>query len=89
MSILKQLLQLGDLGIQYCLKSKRAMEDRLHEIKSAMQQVNGQTYYQLYNQRDFKARQDMRNLIANTRLNRLETTFNDLVRRVYERPIHR
>lgn len=79
-SILKQLLQLGDLGIQYCLKSKRAMEDRLHEIKSAMQQVNGQTYYQLYNQRDFKARQDMRNLIANTRLNRLETTFNDLVR---------
>ncbi len=66
--ILEDLLSLGGLGIQYCIKSEKAYS-KLHEIHSDLALVNFQEFNTKYNQRDVSARQKMRELVesdANT-----------------------
>ena len=66
--ILEDLLSLGGLGIQYCIKSEKAYS-KLHEIHSDLALVNFQEFNTKYNQRDVYARQKMRELVesdANT-----------------------
>ena len=66
--ILEDLLSLGGLGIQYCIKSEKAYS-KLHKIHSDLALVNFQEFNTKYNQRDVSARQKMRELVesdANT-----------------------
>lgn len=78
--ILDRLLKLGDLGIQYCLKSKRAMEERVFEDLNGLEEVDIKDYSFKYNVRDTRARESMRQLIEDTSINKLEITFDDLLK---------
>lgn len=60
--ILEELLLLGGLGIQYCIKSEHAYT-RLHEISDGLLTVPYTEFNEKYNQRDITARQRMRELI--------------------------
>ena len=70
--ILEELLSLGGLGIQYCIKSKLAYEN-LREIRDGLVPVAYSEFNQKYNQRDDNARKRMRDLVnsdrKSTRLN--------------------
>ncbi len=74
--ILEELLALGDLGIQYCIKTKKAYE-RLTEISEALQAVDFTQFNEKYNQRDITARENMRKLIDSER-NRVTKVFSTL-----------
>ncbi|WP_368192765.1 DUF3990 domain-containing protein, partial [Bifidobacterium pseudocatenulatum] len=66
--ILEELLSLGGLGIQYCIKSEKAY-GQLREVKDGLLSVSYSEFNDKYNQRDVEARQNMRDLIdsdANT-----------------------
>ncbi len=60
--ILEDLLSLGGLGIQYCIKSEIAYS-KLHEINNGLQIVLYDEFNEKYNKRDINARQKMRELI--------------------------
>lgn len=75
--ILEELLMLGDLGIQYCIKSKKAY-DNLSEIKDELIEVDYKEFNAKYNQRDTLARDNMRNLI-NSDKNKVEKVFSTLM----------
>lgn len=60
--ILEELLSLGDLGIQYCIKSELAYS-KLHELEDGLISVQYAEFNEKYNQRDITARQKMRELI--------------------------
>lgn len=60
--ILEELLSLGGLGIQYCIKSELAYS-KLHEIKEDLLIVEYSEFNDKYNQRDTDARQRMRDLV--------------------------
>ena len=60
--ILEELLSLGGLGIQYCIKSELAYS-KLHEIKEDLIIVEYSEFNDKYNQRDTDARQRMRDLV--------------------------
>lgn len=60
--ILEELLSLGGLGIQYCIKSELAYS-KLHEIKEDLIIVEHSEFNDKYNQRDTDARQRMRDLV--------------------------
>ena len=60
--ILEELLSLGGLGIQYCLKSELAYS-KLYEMKDELQAVPYVEFNEKYNYRDITARQKMRELI--------------------------
>ena len=75
--ILDELLSLGALGIQYCLKSKRAYS-RLTELQERLEPVSYAEYNPRYNERDSKARQRMRELI-NSDANPVTNVFSELV----------
>ena len=60
--ILEELLSLGGLGIQYCIKSELAFS-KLHEIKEDLIIVEYSEFNDKYNQRDTDARQRMRDLV--------------------------
>ena len=77
-SILNELLKKGDLGIQYCLKSEKAFR-QTKEIRDGLIVVPMDTYKEKYVNRDKKAREDMRALIASER-NIMGTRFIDLIR---------
>lgn len=62
MDILEELLSLGGLGIQYCIKSERAYS-KLYEIKEDLIKVPYAEFNKKYNQRDITAREKMRELI--------------------------
>lgn len=62
LDILEDLLKLGSLGIQYCIKSKLAY-DNLTEITSDLISVDYTEFNKNYNKRDFEARNNMRQLI--------------------------
>ena len=75
--ILEDLLTLGGLGIQYCVKSELAFS-RLHEINEAKVFVPYDEFNKKYNKRDIDARRKMRELInsdANTVTNVFSTLF--------------
>ncbi len=75
--ILEQLLSLGGLGIQYCIKSELAYK-RLKEIDEELISVNYGEFNAKYNYRDVEARNNMRKLVdsdANTVTNVFSTLF--------------
>ena len=67
--ILEELLSLGGLGIQYCIKTEKAYAN-LREIESDLLQVE-------YNQRDIEARKKMRNLVDSD-ANKVTNVFSTL-----------
>ena len=74
--ILEELLSLGGLGIQYCIKSELAYS-KLHEIQDLMS-VEYSEFNDKYNKRDVTARKNMRDLVesdANTVTNVFSTLF--------------
>lgn len=74
--ILEELLLLGGLGIQYCIKSEFAYS-KLHEIKSDILAVNYDEFNAKYNLRDVEARQKMRDLV-NSDANKVTKVFSTL-----------
>lgn len=77
--ILERLLRLGDLGIQYCIKSKKAYS-KLKEIPNSLLSVSYDEFNKKYNQRDIEARTKMRNLI-NSDENKVIKVFSTLIER--------
>ena len=75
---LEKLLTLGNLGIQYFVKSERAF-DRLAEIVEAREPVFAAEYHGKYDSRDADARARMYDLIENSSENDLSRTFKDIV----------
>lgn len=78
-NILERLLRLGDLGIQYCIKSKKAYS-KLKEIPNSLLSVSYDEFNKKYNQRDVEARTNMRNLI-NSDENKVIKVFSTLIER--------
>ena len=60
--ILEELLSLGDLGIQYCLKSQKAF-DNLKELEKDLIAVDFKEFIEKYNKRDINARKNMREIL--------------------------
>lgn len=80
MDILEELLSLGGLGIQYCIKSELAFS-KLHEVENGLQTVNYDEFNEKYNQRDITARQKMYELVdsdANPVTKVFSTLFEEL-----------
>ena len=78
-SILEELLSLGGLGIQYCIKSEMAYS-RLKELKDEMIVVDYAEFNDRYNQRDIEARKNMRNLVDSD-ANKVTNVFSTLFER--------
>ena len=79
MDILEELLSLGGLGIQYCIKSELAYS-KLHEVPDSLMTVDYAEFNKKYNQRDITARQKMRELVdsdANKVTNVFSTLFKE------------
>ena len=73
--ILEELMQLGGLGIQWCLKSEKAFES-IHKTEEIIP-VDYHEFNAKYNQRDAEARIKMKELI-NSDKNRVEKVFSTL-----------
>ena len=74
--ILEELLFLGDLGIQYCIKSELAYSN-LHELEDGLIAVQYAEFNEKYNQRDITARQKMRELV-DSEANHVNKVFSTL-----------
>lgn len=74
--ILEELLSLGGLGIQYCIKSELAFS-RLHEKKMDFITVDYSEFNERYNQRDIDARSNMRELVDSD-ANKVTKVFSTL-----------
>lgn len=77
--ILEELLLLGGLGTQYCIKSERAYS-RLHEITGELLSVEYAEFNDRYNERDVEARKNMRDLV-NSDANTVTNVFSTLLER--------
>lgn len=75
--ILEELLSLGGLGIQYCIKSELAYS-KLHEVEEKMLKVDYVKFREKYNQRDISARQKMRELVDSD-ANKVTKVFSTLL----------
>lgn len=73
--ILEELLSLGGLGIQYCLKSELAFS-KLREIDEILP-VDYTEFNDKYNKRDIEARNKMRDLV-NSDANKVTNVFSAL-----------
>lgn len=76
LDILEELLFLGGLGIQYCIKSELAYT-LLHEEVNELQIVSYAEFNEKYNQRDISARQKMRELVDSD-ANKVTKVFSTL-----------
>lgn len=76
MDILEELLSLGSLGIQYCIKSELAYS-KLHEMENGLFPVNYAEFNEKYNQRDIAARKHMRELVDSD-ANKVTKVFSTL-----------
>lgn len=76
-SILEELLSLGGLGIQYCMKSELAYA-KLKEVEGALESVDYEEFNDSYNRRDARARERMRDLIDSD-ANEVARVFSTLV----------
>lgn len=76
MDILEELLSLGGLGIQYCIKSELAYS-KLHEVHDSLVTVDYTEFNEKYNQRDITARQKMRELVDSD-ANKVTKVFSTL-----------
>lgn len=74
--ILEELLSLGGLGIQYCIKSELAYS-KLHEIEEDLLEVDYHKFNIRYNQRDSNARNKMRQLVDSD-ANKVTNVFSTL-----------
>lgn len=77
LDILEELLSLGNLGIQYCVKSPKAYS-KLQELTYNMISVDFNVYNPKYNLRDQQARLNMRELV-NSERNQLIRVFSKLI----------
>ncbi len=76
LDILEKLLYLGNLGIQYCIKSEKAYS-QLKDITVADTPVDYAEFNEKYNQRDIEARKNMRSLVDSDE-NKVEKVFSTL-----------
>ncbi len=76
MDILEELLSLGGLGIQYCIKSKLAYL-KLNELKDDLISVQYNEFNEKYNKRDITARNKMKELIDSD-ANKVSKVFSTL-----------
>ncbi|MDD6482251.1 MAG: DUF3990 domain-containing protein [Lachnospiraceae bacterium] len=77
--ILEELLALGGLGIQYCIKSEKAYE-QLIEVQDSLLTVEYVEFNNKFNQRDISARKKMRELVDSDK-NKVTKVFSTLVER--------
>lgn len=75
--ILEELLALGGLGIQYCIKTEQAYK-KLMEDSGALKSVDFTQFNENYNKRDIEARENMRKLIDSDR-NCITKVFSTLL----------
>jgi hypothetical protein len=75
--VLEELLSLGGLGLQYCIKSEKAYSI-LHERKEDCFRVEYDEFNEKYNQRDISARRKMRELIDSDE-NKVSNVFSTLL----------
>ena len=75
--ILEELMMLGGLGVQYCVKTEKAYS-KLVEVEEEMIAVNYREFNQKYNERDISARENMRQLI-NSEQNKITKVFSTLI----------
>lgn len=76
-SILEELLSLGGLGIQYCIKSELAFS-KLVEIEQDIIPVEYEEFNNKYNERDINARRKMKELIESDE-NKLTRVFSNII----------
>ncbi len=76
MDILEELLSLGDLGIQYCIKSEFAYS-KLYEVKEEVLSVSYDEFNEKYNHRDAMARKRMKDLVDSD-ANKVTKVFSTL-----------
>ena len=76
MDILEELLSLGGLGIQYCIKSEFAYS-KLYELKEEVLSVSYDEFNEKYNHRDAMARKRMKDLV-DTDANKVTKVFSTL-----------
>ena len=74
--ILEELLSLGDLGSQYCLKSELAFS-KLSELEDDLMAVEYSEFNDKYNHRDVIARKRMRDLVDSD-ANKVTNVFSTL-----------
>ena len=74
--ILEELLSLGSLGIQYCIKTEKAYS-HLREIPDDISIVDYQQFNEKYNKRDINARHKMRDLVDSD-ANKVTKVFSTL-----------
>ena len=79
MDILEELLSLGGLGIQYCIKTEAAYAN-LKEKKEELLVVPYSEFNDRYNQRDVTARRRMRELVDSD-ANKVTKVFSNLFER--------
>ena len=77
--ILEELLSLGGLGIQYCIKTESAYS-KLKEISEELSVVEYEDFNEKYNQRDAMARKNMRELVDSD-ANKVTKVFSTLFER--------
>lgn len=77
--ILEELLSLGGLSIQYCIKSELAYT-KLTEVKDGLIGVDYNEFNEKYNERDVNARQKMRELVDSD-VNKVKNVFSTLLER--------
>ena len=77
--ILEELLSLGNLGIQYCIKSELAYS-KLKEMDGDLSIVEFNEFNERYNHRDADARRKMRELV-NSDNNKVTKVFSTLFER--------
>lgn len=77
--ILEELLSLGGLGIQYCIKSELAYS-KLAEIEDGLISVDYSEFNEKYNERDIIARKRMRELVDSD-ANKVTNVFGTLFER--------
>lgn len=74
--ILEELLSLGGLGIQYCIRSELAYS-KLREVSDSLIAVDYAEFNEKYNQRDVTARTRMRELV-DSEANKVTRVFSTL-----------
>ncbi len=75
--ILEELLSLGDLGVQYCVKSETAYKN-LIELEDQLVEVPYEEFSRKYNQRDVNERKRMKELVDSD-ANKVENVFSTLI----------
>lgn len=74
--ILEDLLSLGGLGIQYCIKTEKAYA-KLREVEGSLLPVDYAEFNEKYNERDTNAREKMRQLVDSD-ANKVTKVFSTL-----------